>query len=58
MAMALARSVGGYDLQSLAKTFNVNHYSTIAVAVSRLRTRCRADRKLAARWVQLVQQLG
>ncbi|HLQ27494.1 MAG TPA: hypothetical protein VK138_16640 [Acidiferrobacterales bacterium] len=58
MAMALARRVGGYDLQTLAETFNVSHYSTIAVAVSRLRSRSQRDGQLAARWAQLTQQLG
>jgi REP element-mobilizing transposase RayT len=57
-AMALARSAGGCDLATLAKTFQVSHYSTVSVAVSRLRTRQRTDAKLAARLAQLARQLN
>ena len=56
--MALARSVGGYDLATLAKTFQVRHYSTVSVAISRLRTHQQTDATLAARLAQLARQLN
>ena len=45
------------DLPTLAKTFQVSHYSTVSVAISRLRSRQQADAKLAVRLTRLARQL-
>lgn len=46
VAMALARSPGGYDLKAIAQEFGVAHYSSVSVAISRLRTGMQKDAAL------------
>ncbi len=46
VAMGLARKLGGHELQTIAEAFHVGHYSSVSVAVSRLESLMREDKRL------------
>ena len=46
VAMGLARKLGEYDLKAVAAAFHLSHYSSVSVAVSRLRALMREDGQL------------
>ncbi|MEE9153608.1 MAG: transposase [candidate division NC10 bacterium] len=47
VAMALSRRPAGYSLKEIAEALRVSHYSSISVAIRRLRDRLDTDRQLA-----------
>lgn len=57
IAMALARSPGGYSLTQIAETLSVGHYSSVSVASARLKKRLEDDAPLRAKVEKLKTQL-
>ncbi len=58
VAMAMARIHGGYELKEVARAFGVGHYSSVSVAVSRLRAQMREDARLRSVVNGLAQELS
>ncbi len=61
VAMALARIPrihGGYELKEVARAFGIGHYSSVSVAVSRLRAQMREDSRLRSVVNELAQELS
>jgi len=57
VAMALARSPGGYSLLAIAKSLKVGHYSSVSVAAARLKKKLEADEPLQRKVDRLKTQL-
>ena len=57
VAMTLARTPGGYPLNTIARAFGVGHYATVSVAGRRLRKRAETDKKLGNHLQRLQKQL-
>lgn len=57
VAMALARSPGGYSLTQIAKTLKVGHYSSVSVAATRLKKKLDDDDQLRRKVEKLKTQL-
>jgi len=57
VAMALARSPGGYSLTQIAKTLKVGHYSSVSVAATRLKKKLSDDEQLRRKVDKLKAQL-
>ncbi len=57
VAMALARSPGGYSLLSIAKSLKVGHYSSVSVAAARLKKKLETDEPLQRKVDRLRTQL-
>jgi len=57
VAMALARSPGGYSLMAIAKSLKVGHYSSVSVAAARLKKKLETDEPLQRKVDRLKTQL-
>lgn len=57
VAMALARSPGGYSLLAIAKSLQVGHYSSVSVAAARLKKKLETDEPLQRKVDRLKTQL-
>ncbi len=57
VAMALARSPGGYSLLAIAKSLQVGHYSSVSVAAARLKKKLETDEPLQRKVDRLKAQL-
>jgi REP element-mobilizing transposase RayT len=57
VAMALARSPGGYSLLAIAKSLKVGHYSSVSVAAARLKKKLETDEPLQRKVDRLKTQL-
>lgn len=57
VAMALARSPGGYSLLAIAKSLKVGHYSSVSVAAARLKKKLESDEPLQRKVDRLKTQL-